>query len=136
MPKFKCGGCGKEIPAEWCRIVDRTTYENFHVGCELPKHPTQPFVMKNDVLRFKSNKIIDWLFNNGHIDLNVILMMDFPIEDHRQLAQLLGYSISGYGDLSYVQNLDDERTTNVSLDDHLERVDALAEKWLKDRNIT
>lgn len=68
-----------------------------------PKHPMQPiYLAKDKVVRFKENKIIVYLFNTGKLNLNEIACMDFPKEDHQQLAQLLGYSVSGFGDLSYV----------------------------------
>lgn len=57
---------------------------------------------KDGVVRFKANRIIEWLFESGKLNLNEIACMDFPIEDRVQLAQLLGYSVSGFGDLSYV----------------------------------
>ena len=67
------------------------------------RHPMQPmYVDEQKVLRFKRNKIIDWLFNTGKLDLNTIGATDFPKEDRQQLAQLLGYSLNGYGELSYV----------------------------------
>ncbi|CAN7373954.1 hypothetical protein LJR231_002240 [Phyllobacterium sp. LjRoot231] len=65
------------------------------------KHPMQPIVWVGDVIRFKENKIVRHLVDNGSIDLNAIAVMDFPREDHEQLAQLIGYSVSGFGDLSY-----------------------------------
>lgn len=65
-------------------------------------HPMQPVEWVNKVIRFKENKIIDHLFRTGKIDLNELAGIPFPPEDRMQLAQLLGYSVSGYGDLSYV----------------------------------
>ena len=70
------------------------------------KHPMQPIVLdEHGVARFKQNAIvrylIDWARNWG-LGLNELSMMNFSEEDHQQLAQLLGYSVSGYGDLSYV----------------------------------
>ena len=67
------------------------------------KHqPMQEVESINGVLRFRRNKIIDFLFNSGALDLNKIAVMEFPQEDRIQLAQLLGYSLSGFGELSYV----------------------------------
>lgn len=39
----------------------------------------------------------------GHMapDLNTLALMDFSRDDWTQLAQLIGYSVSGAGDLSY-----------------------------------
>jgi len=64
------------------------------------KHPTQKIV--ND--RFVRNEIVNYLIENGGIDLNDIAIMDFSIEDREQLAQLIGYSLSGYSELSYVSD--------------------------------
>jgi hypothetical protein len=70
-----------------------------------PLHPMQPVYRdENNVVRFKPNKILEYLFDIGALDLNKIAAMSFPVEDRMQLAQLLGYSISGYSDLSYVTN--------------------------------
>ena len=67
------------------------------------KHPPQPmYVDKQKTIRFKSNKIIEYLFEQRLLDLNKIAGMDFPREDRCQIAQLLGSDISSYGDLSYV----------------------------------
>lgn len=65
-------------------------------------HPIQP-IEKDDhgTLRFKRNKIVDFLAEGR---LNELAAMDFPQEDWEQLAQLIGYSLSGFGDLSYVKD--------------------------------
>jgi hypothetical protein len=70
-----------------------------------PQHPMQPVYRdENDVVKFKPNKIIEYLFDIGALDLNRIAAMEFPAEDRMQLSQILGYSVSGYSDLSYVTN--------------------------------
>jgi len=40
----------------------------------------------------------------GCLDLNALVMMKFPQEDREQFAQLMGYSICGYHELSYVSD--------------------------------
>lgn len=68
-------------------------------------HPLQPIVTdSHGTKRFKENKIISYLFKAGKIDLNAIAAMPFESEDREQLAQLLGYSLDGFGELSYVRN--------------------------------
>ncbi len=63
----------------------------------------QPMLLDElGVVRFRANPICAWLQKSGRADLNEIGRMDFSDEDRRQFAQLLGYSVSGYGDLSYV----------------------------------
>ena len=71
-----------------------------------PPHPMQPIMLASDgVIRFKQNAIIDWLFETRKLDLNEVAVLaaqgKFNSEDQMQIAQLLGYSVSGYGDLSY-----------------------------------
>ena len=74
----------------------------------MTKHPMQPLEYDSrGVIRFKRNKIIDWLFYAGKLDLNQIAILacdkknGFTKDDQMQLAQLLGYSVSGFGDLPY-----------------------------------
>lgn len=68
-------------------------------------HPMQPVGLDdNCVFRFKPNKIVQYLFHAGKLDLNQIAIMDFSDEDRMQLVQLLGYSVDGYSCLSYVSN--------------------------------
>lgn len=75
----------------------------------MSKFPLQPIVKdQRGQPRFKGNKIIIWLFENhakgATLDLNKIACMDFPDEDREQLAMLLGYSLGGFSELSYVSN--------------------------------
>lgn len=62
--------------------------------------PIQPIVDS----RFVENKIVSYLLDNGGICLNKLAVLDFSDEDRAQFAQLIGYSLSGYGDLSYVSD--------------------------------
>lgn len=78
------------------------------------KHPIQPLEKdKSGVLRFKENAIVRHLLDNGGIDLNKIAVMDFTADDRQQFAQLIGYSLSGYSELSYVD--DDAYGTAVEM---------------------
>lgn len=70
-------------------------------------NPMQPiFIDKNGTARFKANAIVrfllDWSSGRG-MDLNQLAIMNFSDEDREQFAQLIGYSVSGFGDLSYVR---------------------------------
>ena len=76
-----------------------------------PRHPVQPVVIDDHgVYHFKENAIVSALLDAASkgqkLDLNMIACMDFPSEDRVQLAQLIGYSVSGFGDLSYVADSD------------------------------
>lgn len=68
-------------------------------------HPIQPVeVDSNGVKRFKGNAIVIYLLKRGGISLNDLAELDFNNEDWQQFAQLIGYSLSGYGELSYVSS--------------------------------
>lgn len=69
--------------------------------------PMQPIVWDGKgVIRFQGNAIVrallDFATSKG-MSLNEIAAMDFRREDREQFAQLIGYSVSGYGDLGYVR---------------------------------
>lgn len=67
-------------------------------------HPIQPLAKdQHGVLRFRKNQIVSDLLDlaSQHgLDLNKIALADYSDEDRRQLAQLIGYSLSGYSELS------------------------------------
>lgn len=69
------------------------------------KNPIQP-LYKDDAgtIRFKENKIVRYLLDNGGISLNDLALLEFPQGDEEQFAQLIGYSLSGFGDLPYVSD--------------------------------
>jgi hypothetical protein len=71
----------------------------------MKKHPIQPLEKDdNGVIRFKRNAIVEHLLNKGGIDLNQLACMEFSGEDREQFAQLIGYSLSGFSELSYVSD--------------------------------
>ncbi len=75
----------------------------------MKRHPIQPLELDpHGTLRFKSNAIVRHLLDDGPFDMNTIARVKFPVEDRVQFAQLIGYSLSGFGDLSYVSDLDYE----------------------------
>ncbi len=66
-------------------------------------HPIQPIeAAEGDRPRFKKNLIVDFMVEK--FGLNNLAIMDFPQEDWEQLAQLIGYSLSGFSELSYVRD--------------------------------
>ena len=71
----------------------------------MKKHPIQPLEKDaSGVIRFKENKIVRHLLDHGGIDLNAIAMIGFPQEDEEQFAQLIGYSLGGFEELSYASD--------------------------------
>jgi hypothetical protein len=69
------------------------------------KHPIQPLIRDpQGITRFKKNAIVCCLLDEGNINLNHLAVRGFSAEDREQFAQLIGYSLSGFGELSYVTN--------------------------------
>lgn len=68
------------------------------------EHPMQPLVWDENVIRFEQNSIVRFLLDNRGHDLNQIWRMFgsgmFPLEDLEQFYQLIGYSVSGFGEMS------------------------------------
>lgn len=86
----------------------------------MKKHPMQKVVIgKDGVARFQANGIVRFLLEYGYggIDMNRIATMGFSDEDRMQFAQLIGYSVSGYGSLDYVtkrsRNTADRRAQKI-----------------------
>lgn len=100
-------------------------------------HPMQPLGMDdNDTLRFKGNAIVNTLLDTGKLDMNDIAGMPFSKEDRVQFAQLIGYSLCGFGELqSYVSDDDynqaEERMAKTGSSSQQARIDSL-EDSLKD----
>ncbi len=68
-------------------------------------HPIQP-LYKDDcgVIRFKENTIVKYLLDAGPFDLNQLAIIPFNDEDRAQFAMLIGYSLGGLSELSYVSD--------------------------------
>lgn len=80
-------------------------------------HPIQPLAAdEHGVLRFKQNAIVRYLLDHGGIDLNQIAVLPFDNADREQFAQLIGYSLGGFGDLEYVSN--ETYETAARMDEH------------------
>lgn len=69
------------------------------------KLPIQPVYKDNHgVHRFKENRIVGDVLEHSTLDLNKIAMRDYTNEERMQFAQLIGYSLGGYADLSYASD--------------------------------
>ncbi len=69
------------------------------------KNPMQPLVRdEHGKIRFKENAIVRAVVDAARygrkLDLNDIACMDFTQDDRVQFAQLIGYSLAGYHELS------------------------------------
>lgn len=80
-------------------------YETEVVGVKRYKnaHPVQPVEWDGSgVIRFKGNALVKYLLDNGPFDLNDLAVLpDISGADWEQFAQLIEYSVSGFGGLSY-----------------------------------
>jgi hypothetical protein len=57
------------------------------------------------ILRFRANRIVQYILDHSGIDMNKLSEVGpFDIEDREQFAQLIGYSVAGYGELPYVSD--------------------------------
>jgi hypothetical protein len=71
------------------------------------KYPMQPVLNIDGVDRFEANPIVDWLCTQKcNMNEIAIFVAENNIDDKymRQVAQLVGYSVRGYGTLSYVDD--------------------------------
>ncbi|MGE4195942.1 MAG: hypothetical protein AB7G11_02305 [Phycisphaerales bacterium] len=68
-------------------------------------HPIQP-IERDDrgALHFKENAIVRYLFDHGDISLGDLAVMPYSNEDRVQFVQLIGYSLGGFSELSYVSD--------------------------------
>ncbi|MDP2141349.1 MAG: hypothetical protein Q8L20_11110 [Gammaproteobacteria bacterium] len=82
---------------------------------------------KNGTMRFHENKIVrdllDFASSRG-FGLNEIACGDYTREDRQQLAQLIGYSLSGYSELSYVDDESFAAAVSMSEDQSLSETEA------------
>ena len=75
-----------------------------------PRHYEEPWpvlpltIDDNGRVRFRENKIVQFLLDNGPNDMNSIAVGDFSPEDREHFAQLIGYSLDGFSELSYVSD--------------------------------
>ena len=83
-----------------------TTKEGTTAPVERLVMPLQPVIDG----RFVPNRIVKKLLEVAPIGLNDIAIMDFTNQERMQFAQLIGYSVDGFGSLSYV----DDETFNAA----------------------
>ncbi len=88
------------------------------------KQPMQSvYLNEHGTARFRPNKIVRYLLDAGIFDMNhIALLPHISKQDREQFAQLIGYSVSGFGDLSYAR----EKT--------IAKADRRVEKLIYERN--
>ena len=107
-PKGHQGSARNILDAAIAQAVQPTDHMEDVLAMVRPviAHAVQPILKDaKGVLRFKENSLVVALWKHGGktgLDLNDLHRMDFTDEDRQQFAQLIGYSIEGYGTLIYV----------------------------------
>lgn len=96
------------------------------------KNPIQPLVNEDGILRFKRNEIVRYLLDSHpNCDMNSLAALDFSDDDRQQFAQLLGYSLGGYAELTrYVDNEAYELAENMAkgMDERDAKIDLLEKR--------
>ncbi|MDP2747981.1 hypothetical protein [Pseudomonas sp.] len=89
---------------EWCGPLQAKTEQSGR-GVTDDAHPMQPIVFAPDgVIRFQENRIVAHLLDFATplgCGMNQLAVLDYTDNERMQFAQLIGYSVSGYGDLGY-----------------------------------
>lgn len=101
------------------------------------RHPIQPLAKdEHGTIRFKENAIVRYLLDAGQFDMNHLAVTPFSQEDREQFAQLIGYSLSGYSELSYVRDDSYEAAEKMAegVDERDARIESLTEKLDSVRN--
>ena len=77
----------------------------------MTRHPTQKVdVDDRGDYRFRKNALVRYLLDAGPHDLNTLAALpNIPRADWVQFMQLIGYKVSGFGELSYVKDAEYER---------------------------
>lgn len=85
--------------------LSRDVYERDMAEKSAKLMPMQPIdIDEEGCIRFRENGIVRWLLDAGPFDLNQIAMLPGISQDERvQFTQLIGYSVSGFGELSHVE---------------------------------
>jgi hypothetical protein len=122
-----CAECGAKgtVTTENSSIVHKTILcRKCKEKAKPPPHPVQPLVVDSDnTLRFKQNKIVRFLLDAGSFNLNQLDKMPFENEDWAQLLQLIGMSLTGYGESRYVSDEDYDRAA-AQVGEEVEVIDA------------
>lgn len=73
--------------------------------------PMQPIIIDSEGRpRFQPNQIVRYLLScQSVVNMNTIAKLPFPQSDREQFAQLIGYSVGGFAELSYVRDETVER---------------------------
>jgi len=90
-------------------------------------HPIQPTELdEHGKLRFKPNKIVQYLLYECGIDRSVLTWQDFDNNEWEQFNQLIGYSVDGWDGLHHTSP-ETSLAVHAMIDGHDERDAKIAE---------
>ncbi len=69
---------------------------------EMPMQPVH--YDDNGTLHFVGNTLVRHLLDNGGLTMNDLCLVKCTVSEREQFAQLIGYSVGGFSDLSYVRD--------------------------------
>lgn len=84
--------------------------------------PMQPLVVdpRDGTVRFQANRIVRVILDSGKLNMNDLAMMAaqdlFTDAEQMQFAQLIGYSVGGFAELSYADPATVTRAENKAAD--------------------
>lgn len=70
-----------------------------------PKLPDQPMCWDGSIIRWKKNRLVCALLDTSQakgFGMNELCLVGASKAERQQFAQLIGYSVSGWGSLNYV----------------------------------
>lgn len=109
-----CPFCSGEVGCGYCegsKLYECGYCRGFRT--ENIQQPIQPVIKNGNQKRFHPNAIVRHLLDSHQTeDMNSIGNGRFLREDREQFAQLIGYSVAGFGTLSYVSDYVYEKAEN------------------------
>jgi hypothetical protein len=80
--------------------------------------PMQPIIVEDGKARFQKNAIVRWLLDMSaagqRVDLQGIALTPFTVEDREQFLQLIGYTVTGFGECSYVRKASVDKADRIA----------------------
>lgn len=78
--------------------------------------PTQPLTLEDGKPRFKRNPLVWYLFHSSEISLEGLLALGHDVQYVQQFLQLLGYSVCGYSEMSFIPEEEKEKIEQMCFD--------------------
>ncbi len=118
-----------ELANEGLKLIQKQRKNNF-INCESYSCDSKEGKMKEKIIfpmqpmenyRFIPNRIVQKLLETSTLDMNGINVMrindEITEQEQIQFAQLIGYSLSGFSELNYVDDETYEKAVRLSIKD-------------------